>query len=120
VLLHAAQIGAVALAPLGFFALGVILAGEAEEGQLAFPPALTRPVALVAGLRLVVAPALLFGLSLPLLHLPHVYLLQAAMPTGVNGLLIAHAYGLDLRTSASAVAWTTTVVVVVATIASLV
>ena len=41
------------------------------------------------------------------------------MPAGINGLVIAHAYGLDLRTSAGAIAWGTAIVVVAATIGAL-
>jgi predicted permease len=41
------------------------------------------------------------------------------MPGGINGLVIAHAYGLDLRTSAGAIAWGTAIVVVAATIGAL-
>jgi predicted permease len=62
-----------ALVPLGFFAVGVTLAAEADDG---------------------------------------------AMPCGINTLVVAHAYGLDMRIAAGAVAWSTTIVVVVALVAS--
>jgi predicted permease len=68
-------------------------------------------------LRLAVAPALLYLLSLPLIDLPSSYLLLAAMPCGINTLVVAHAYGLDMRIAAGAVAWSTAIVVVVALIA---
>jgi predicted permease len=96
-----------AVIPLGFFAVGVNLAAEAEEG---IAPALTRPVAVALLLRNAVAPALLFALALPFLDLPGPYLLLAAMPSGLNCLTVAHAYGLDLGISAGAVAWSTAVV----------
>jgi predicted permease len=39
------------------------------------------------------------------------------MPSGINGLVIAHAYGLDLSLSSGAIAWSTLVVVVAGLIA---
>jgi hypothetical protein len=100
----------------GFYALGVNLAAEAEEGFLRL--ALTRPVAVAVGLRLVVAPALLAGLSAIIIAVPHAYLFQAAMPTGINSLVVAHNYGLDLRLTSTALAWTTALAVVAAIVAS--
>lgn len=98
--------------PIGFFLLGVYLTGEREDGTLNFPPRLTRPIALIIGLRLVVAPALMLAGSL-LIDIPDAYLLQAAMPTGIISVIAAHLYGLNLRLAAEAVAWTTTIVVIV-------
>jgi malate permease and related proteins len=97
--------------PIGFFMLGVYLTGEREDGTLDFPPRLTKPIALIIGLRLVVAPALMLAGSL-LVDLPDAYLLQAAMPTGIISIIAAHLYGLNLRLAAAAVAWTTTIVVI--------
>jgi len=34
------------------------------------------------------------------------------MPTGINTLVVAHVYGLDLRIAAGAIAWSTAIVVV--------
>ena len=65
-------------------------------------------------LRLVVAPTLLLLIALPLIDLPGPYLLLAAMPCGINTMIVAHAYGLDLRIAAGAVAWSTAIAVVVA------
>lgn len=48
------------------------------------------------------------------------YLLAAAMPTGVNGLVVAHAYGLDVGRQASAVAYGTVIVVTAAVVVTLV
>ena len=118
-LVDISHVAAVALAPLGFFALGAILAGEAEEGQFAFPPPLTKPVGVAVVLKIVVTPLLLLAVAAPLLALPKAFLLQAAMPCGVNGLVIAHAYGLDLRTTAAAIAWSTPLVLVGATVVAL-
>jgi predicted permease len=100
------------LLALGFFALGVNLGAEAEEGALVFPPPLTKPVGVAIVLRLAVAPALLAGFAALVVRIPHVYLLQAAMPSGINSLVIGHAYGLDLRLASSALAWTTAIVLV--------
>lgn len=116
-LVDASRVAVLALVPLGFFAVGVTLAAEAEEGALAFPPPLTAPVAAVLLLRLAAAPALLYLLAAPLIDLPGPYLLMAAMPCGVNTLVVAHAYGLDMRIAAGAVAWSTALVVVAALLA---
>lgn len=111
VLVHATRIAVFALIPLGFFAVGVTLAADAEDGALALPPPFTRPVAVTVVLRLVVCPLLIFLLAAPLIELPDPYLLQAAMPTGINTLVVAHAFGLDLRLASAAIAWTTAIVI---------
>lgn len=118
-LVDLSRAGVFALIPLGFFAVGVTLGAEAEEGVLTVPPPLTRPVATALGLRLLLAPALLFALSAPLIHLPAAYLLQSAMPTGINSLVVAHAYGLDLKLAAGAVAWSTAIVIAAGLLAAL-
>ena len=59
----------IAQLPLGFFAVGVTLASEAEEGALRFPPRVDAPVAIAVALRLAVAPLLLTLLALPLIDL---------------------------------------------------
>jgi predicted permease len=110
-LVSASHVLVYALVPLGFFAVGVTLAEEAEDGSFAFPPPLTPPVGVALGLRLLVAPAVIFLLSLPLIHLPAPYLIQAAMPSGINSLVVAHAYGLDLKICSAAIAWSTGLVV---------
>ena len=60
-------------------------------------------------LRLVIVPGLLQLLSLPFIDLPGPYLLLAAMPCGINTLLVAHVYGLASKLAARAVAWTTAI-----------
>ena len=102
----------VALLPIGFFAVGAVLAEEAEEGTLELSSPFHPPVGATILLRLVIAPGLLILLSLPFIDLPGPYLLLAAMPCGVNTLLIAHVYGLDAKLAAQAVAWTTAIAVV--------
>ncbi len=112
VLVDAAELGVIALLPVGFFVLGVTLAAEAGEGFFSVPPPLTRPIATVIGLRLLVAPALMIGLSALTVTVPDAYLVQAAMPVGINTLVVAHAYDLDLGLASGAIAWSTTIAVV--------
>jgi hypothetical protein len=102
------------LLPLGFSLVGVNLMAEREEGSLAFPPRLDVPVGTAIVLRLLVAPALLVGLSSVTLTVPHAYIVQAAMPSGINTLIVAHVYGLDLRLASSTIAWSTAIAVVTA------
>ena len=118
VLVDVAELLVFAVLPVGFFILGVNLASEAEDGALAFPPPLTAPVGVALGLRLVVAPALMLGFAAAVIDVPDAYLVQAAMPSGINSLVVAHAYGLDLRICASARAWSTTIVVAGALVAA--
>lgn len=112
-LVSASHVVVFALLPLGFFTLGINLAVESDEGVVGFPPRLTAPIATVLGLRLLAAPALMLILSALVVAVPAAYLLQAAMPCGINSLIVAHAYGLDLRLVAGALAWSTAVVMVV-------
>jgi predicted permease len=120
VLVNASQVAVFAFVPLGFFAVGITLAQESDEGALPFPPPLTAPVASALVLRLLVAPAVLLVLAAPVLELPDAYLLMAAMPTGINTLVVAHLYGLDLRIAAGAIAWSTAIVVAAGLVASVV
>ena len=119
VLVDASQALVVAILPIGFFAVGATLAEGAEHGELPVPPPLTRPVALPSVARLAVAPALLMLLAAPLIDLPAAYLLMAAMPTGINSMVVAHAYGLDMEIIAEAVTWSTAIVVVAALVSLL-
>jgi predicted permease len=120
----------IALLPIGFFAVGAVLAeevegmrgcsaGEAEEQPVSFSigSPFHPPIGAAILLRLLVAPGLLLLLSLPFIDLPGPYLLLAAMPCGINTLLVAHVYGLDAKLAAQAVAWTTTIAVVAVLIA---
>jgi len=111
-LVDASQALVVAILPIGFFAVGATLAEDAEKGELRLPPPLTRPVAVVLACRLAVVPALLTVLAAPLIDLPAAYRLLAAMPTGLNSMIVAHAYGLDMRITAEAVTWSTGIVVI--------
>jgi len=119
VLVDASQVLAVAILPIGFFAVGATLAEGAEHGELPFPPPITRPVALAVGARLAIAPALLMLLAAPLIDLPSAYRLMSAMPTGINAMVVSHAYGLDNRTVAEAITWSTAIVVIAALVSLL-
>jgi malate permease and related proteins len=113
-LVDASQVLAVAILPIGFFAVGATLAEGVDEGELAIPPPLSRPVAVALLSRLALAPALLMLLAAPLIDLPSAYRLMSAMPTGINALVVSHAYGLDNRIVAEAITWSTAVVAVAA------
>ena len=92
---------------LGAFAVGAAVgtkAGDTKGDQ--------RLLALVA--RLAVVPVLLMLLAAPLIDLPTTYRLMSAMPTGLNSMVVSHAYGLDNRITAEAIAWSTAIVVLAA------
>lgn len=101
-----------AILPLGFFAVGVVMWRESEDDELGFPPPLTGPVALTVVLRLTVVAAFLLLMDRWVMDIPDAYLIEAAMATGVNNLLIANNYGLDRKLVASAIIWSTMVVAV--------
>lgn len=87
--------------------MGVSLASERREDAA---PLLERPdrrVGLAVALRMAVAPAILGALSLLVVRVPTAYLLQSAMPTGINSLVVGHAYGLDQRLIATIIVWST-------------
>jgi predicted permease len=113
-LVDASQVLAVAILPLGFFAVGATLAEGAEQGELPLPPPVTAPVAVATLARLALAPALLMLLAAPLIELPSAYRLMSAMPTGINALVVSHAYGLDNRIVAETITWSTAIVIVAA------
>jgi predicted permease len=112
VLVDTSQVLAVAILPLGFFAVGATLAEGAEQGELPLPPPITAPVAVATIGRLALAPALLMLLAAPLIDLPSAYRLMSAMPTGINALVVSHAYGLDNRIVAETITWSTAIVIV--------
>jgi hypothetical protein len=105
---------------LGFFAIGVTLAEEAEDGAVKFPPPLTPQIGVAILLRSVVAPAVLFALSAPFIDLPGAFLLMAAIPAGLHIVVLAHIYGLDVPFAAGAIVWTTMVAVPVLLAASVI
>ena len=119
VLVDASQILAVAILPIGFFAVGATLAEGAEQGELPLPPPMSKPVALATAGRLALAPALLMLLAAPLIELPSAYRLMSAMPTGINALVVSHAYGLDNRIVAETITWSTAIVILAALVSLL-
>jgi predicted permease len=98
--------------PLGFFAVGTMLAEEAEEGALGFPPPFSAGAATAVAARMALVPVFLVALAAPLIDLPDAYLLLAVMPCGINSLLVGHVYGLDMRIIAQALTWSTMIAVV--------
>jgi malate permease and related proteins len=110
-LVEVSRVVIIGVLPLGFFAVGVALAEGAETGEAALPPRFDRPVATAVALRLIGGPLLLAGLSAAFIDLPNTYLLLAAMPCGLNTMIVAHAYGLELRIAAGAIAWSTAIAV---------
>ena len=85
-----------------------------------FPPPVTAAVGTALGLRLLVAPAVVAGLSALLIDVPDSYLSQAAMPTAINALVVGHTYGLDRGLIAATIAWSTAIVVAAGLVAALV
>jgi malate permease and related proteins len=120
VLVDASRALVLAVPVLGFFAVGVTLAEEAEEGALKFPPPLTVPIGVAIVVRLLVAPILLLALAAPFIDLPAAFLLASTMPAGLHIVVLAHVYGLDVPFAASAIVWTTMISVPVLLAASLV
>ena len=85
------------------------LGDEAKEGTLRIPPPLSPPIVAVTLLRMAFVPLVLLVVGLLFIDVPAPFYLMAAMPVGVNTVLVGHATGLDLRLTSSAIAWTTTV-----------
>jgi hypothetical protein len=98
---------------LGFFAVGISLASERREDSASLLELPDRRVGVAVILRMATGPAVLGALSLLIVHVPRVYLLQAAMPTAISSLIVGHAYGLDQRLIATIIVWSTLVALVV-------
>ncbi len=115
-----AHILALGIAPLGFFALGVNLMLEHEEtGVRIFPPTFSAPVATAVLLRCVVAPSVMALLSVAVIGVPTAFLMEAAMASGINSLVVAHIYGLDMRITVGAITWSTVLVIAAAAVIEL-
>jgi predicted permease len=108
-LVQPSHLAVLALLPLGFLVVGITLGDEAKDGMLRVPPPLTPPIAAVVLLRMAFVPLVLLVAGLTLIDVPAPYYLMAAMPTGVNTVLVGHATGLDLRLTSASIAWATTV-----------
>jgi predicted permease len=98
--------------PIGFFAVGAVIAGEQRIGSITGLPGFSPAVGLITAIRLAIAQGILLLLTLPFSGVPPSFYVLAAMPAGLSSMVIAHAYGLDLRITAEAVAWTTGIVLV--------
>jgi malate permease and related proteins len=118
-LVHASRLVVIALLPLGFYAVGINLSAERRQEGTSLLELPDRRVALSVALRVLVAPLLLACISALIIRLPSAYILQAAMPTGVNTLIVGHAYGLDLRFIATAIVWSTAAVLLVGLVIAL-
>lgn len=110
-LVDVSRVLVILILPVGFFAVGAVLAEEERDGTIKLPPKIHREVGGVIVLRLMVSPALLFVLAMPFSGIPRSFYLMAAMPSGLNAMIVGHNYGLDLRTTAEAVVYTTAIVV---------
>jgi len=108
VLVSAAHTAVWALLALGFFALGVTLAAEHRAGALTLR--IDAALGTALALRLLLVPALYIGLTELLTDVPASFRLESAMPVGLTTLVLAHAADLDLRLTASAIAWSATIV----------
>jgi predicted permease len=111
-LVDASHVLVIAIVPIGFFVVGVMLATVAEEGAAAFPPPLTAPLATATAVKCLVSPAVVLLLSTFVLHVPHQYVTQAAVGSGLMSLAVAQAYGLDRGIVAGTIAVTTTITLV--------
>ncbi len=106
------RVALLALLPISFMVVGITLGDEAKDGTLRVPPPLTRPIATVAVLRMgFVVTALLVASALGV-DVPAPFYLLAAMPVGVNSVMVGHATGLDLSLTAASIAWTTSAALV--------
>jgi predicted permease len=103
---------------LGFVVVGISLSTERREDAA---PLLERPdrrVGVALALRFASTTSVLGLAGLAGVAIPSAYLLQAAMPSGVNSLIIGHAFGLDQRLIATAIVWSTLAVLAVGLMAA--
>jgi predicted permease len=119
-LVDASRVLVLCVPVLGFFAVGVTLAEEAEEGAMKFPPPFTPQIGVAILLRGIVAPAVLLAIATPFIDLPPAFLLASTMPAGLHIVVLAHIYGLDVPFAAGAITWTTMVAVPVLLVASVI
>jgi predicted permease len=99
----------VVFVPIGFFAVGVHMAAACERKIFRLPTALRAPIISSICFRMVLSPLLLFLISTPFFSLPRPYFIAAAMPSAMNSLVIAHAYGLHRGIAALTIVYSTTV-----------
>lgn len=111
VAVDASRVLVFALLPLGFIVVGITLAAEPRVR------ALDRRIGAAILLRMALAPLLLIALAAAFVAVPEPWLLLAATPVGINSITVAHVYGLDLGLAASAIAWSTGIFLLVASVA---
>ncbi len=99
----ASNVLVVALAPLGFFALGVY---ANVSGAGLFPP-ITTPVVTAVFVKLTVPVAVVVACAALIHDVPDAFIVQAAMPTGLNSLLLVAAYSLDRAIISGAIVYST-------------
>ena len=75
-----------------------------------FPPRLSAPVVAASAVKLTVPVAVVAGCAALIHDVPDAFIVQAAMPTGLNALLLVAAYSLDRAIIAGAIVYTTLVV----------
>jgi predicted permease len=110
VLVDAAHVVVDVMLVTGFFVVGVYLSSERRDDGAPLLEKPDRRVGLALALRFLVNPLLLATVSLAGVAIPTLYLLLAAMPTGINSLIVGHAFGLDQRLIATIIVWSTLVV----------
>jgi predicted permease len=120
VLVTASHVVVDALLVIGFFAVGVYLSSERREDNARLLERPDRQVLVALALRFTINPALLGLVWLAGVGIPTTYLLLSLMPSGVNSLIVGHAYGLDQRLIATMIVWSTLLVLVFGTVAYLV
>lgn len=113
VLVSAAHAIVGALLVVGFLTVGIYLAAERREDEARLLELPDRRVGIALGCRFLINPVLLGGLYVAGVDIPVAYLLASLMPTGINSLLVGHAYGLNQRLIATTIVWSTLLVLLV-------
>lgn len=109
-LVRASHVLVDALLVAGFVVVGIYLSSERREDGARLLPRPDRKVGVALLSRFLVNPLLLGAVSLGGVAIPSAYLLQAAMPSAIGGLIVGHAFSLDQRLLATAIAWSTIIV----------
>ena len=120
-LVDASRVLVLCVPVLGFFAVGVTLAEEAEEGALKFPPPLTPQIGAAIVLRLAGrARASCSRSPRRSSTCRRRSCSRRRCPPGLHIVVLAHVYGLDVPFAAGAIVWTTMVSVPVLLVASVI
>lgn len=107
VLVTASHVVVNVMLAVGFLVVGIYLASEREEDHASLLEVPDKLVWIGLGCRFLINPVLLAIVYSAGVAIPSAYLLQAAMPAGINGLIVGHAYGLDQRRIATMIVWST-------------